>query len=187
MKSLLYATTNDYKLLAANMALQDYDLTLEKLSKDIIDIAEVQSESQEEVALDKANKYFEILNRPLVVMDFGFFLEGYNGFPGVYTKYAIDTIGVDGLIHLARNVEDRRAYTQSTIVYKDNLTSKSFSFRCPGTILLEKKGTNGRDYDMVFHVDEVGKTLAEMTEAQKAVLRGGAWRELGEWLHGRSL
>ncbi len=182
MKKMLYATTNSYKLLAANTALKDFEITLEKLASETPDVPEIQGESQAEVALDKAKKYYEVLKQPLIVMDFGFFIEGLKGFPGIYTKHAIETIGVEGLINLASTIENRRAYTERTIVYTDGDVYKTFSYRCPGTILLEKRGTDGRDYDFVFCVDATGKTLAEMTEEEKATVSGDAWRELGQWI-----
>jgi XTP/dITP diphosphohydrolase len=182
---ILYATSNDYKLLAANTALKDLDIVLEKLSDSALDVPEIQADTQAEVALDKAMKYYELCKRPLIVMDFGFFIEGLKGFPGVYTKHAIETIGVDGLKELTRSLENRTAFTQRTIVYIDEAEYKVFSSRCPGTILMGERGKNGRDYDFIFQVDATGKTLAEMTEEEKAVESGEAWRELGAWLVSR--
>ncbi|HEU5122022.1 MAG TPA: non-canonical purine NTP pyrophosphatase [Candidatus Saccharimonadales bacterium] len=182
MRRLLYATTNDYKLSAANMALKDYGITLEKLGDGSLDVPEIQSDNQEEVAIDKAEKYFRLLRRPLVVMDFGFFVEGLGGFPGVYTKYSIDTIGAKGMSALVCNLDNRTAYTKRTVVFKDNNVVKVFSYSCPGTMLAEERGTNGRDFDRLFLVEETGKTLAEMNETEKAAASGYAWHQLGEWL-----
>lgn len=180
--NILYATTNDYKLLAANTALKELNLTLEKLPEGMPDIAEIQADSQQEVAIDKALKYYELLKKPLIVMDFGFFIEELNGFPGIYTKHAIHTIGVKGLKELVRTVKNRTAYTQRTVVYIDKSGYKVFTSKCPGIILSKERGGSGRDYDFIFQVTATGKTLAEMTEEEKAVEAGEAWRELGAWL-----
>lgn len=182
MKTILYATTNDHKLRIANILLKERQIVFEKMPSGVPDIPEVQSSSQEVVAMDKAQKYYELLRRPLVVMDFGFFVEGLKGFPGVYTRYAIETIGVEGLIALVRHLPDRRAYTERTIVFTDGSITKRFAYRCPGTLLLEKRGTNGRDYDALFEVAGTGKTLAEMTDNEKAQTSAHAWHELGAWL-----
>lgn len=184
-KSILYATTNDYKVLAANTALKGSGFTLEKLPKGVPDIPEIQANTQAEVAVDKALKYYELFKKPLIVMDFGFFIEGLKGFPGVYTKHAIDTIGIEGLKALVNPLENRAAYTQRTIVYIDEAGYKAFSSRCPGLILTEERGTHGRDYDFIFQVNSTQKTLAEMTEEEKANESGASWRELGEWLKQR--
>lgn len=181
---IIYATTNDYKLLAANTALKGLGITLEKLPESLQDIPEIQADTQSEVAIDKAQKYYELCKRPLIVMDFGFFIKSLKGFPGVYTKHAIDTIGVDGLKVLVRSHDDRAAYTQRTIVYIDESGYKTFSSQCPGTIIDIERGETGRDYDFIFQVDATGKTLAEMNEEEKAKESGEAWRELGRWLKG---
>ena len=82
---LTYATTNPYKLAGANHALAGYDLELVPLDKNLPDVPEIQSDDQTEVAIDKARKYYELLQQPLVVMDSGLFVESLGGFPGVYT------------------------------------------------------------------------------------------------------
>jgi XTP/dITP diphosphohydrolase len=184
--NILYATTNSYKLLAADTALKGSGIVLEKLPEGAPEISEIQGDTQTEVALDKAIKYYELFKRPLIVMDFGFFIKGLQGFPGVYTKYAIDTIGVAGLKELSRPLKDRTAYTQRTVVYIDEVGHKVFSSRCPGTIVMNERGVSGRDYDFIFQVDATGKTLAEMTEEEKATESGEAWRELGRWLKNKT-
>ena len=52
-----------------------------------LDIPEIQTLNQKEVAIDKARKAYEILKQPLIVDDSGFFVNKYNNFPGVLTKF----------------------------------------------------------------------------------------------------
>lgn len=184
-KSILYATTNDYKILAASLAIKDFEITFEKLPAGVPDVSEIQSNSQAEVAIDKALKYYELLKQPLIVMDFGFFIDDLKGFPGVYTKHTNETIGVEGIVALVQAFNNPTAYTERTIVYIDASGYKVFSSRCTGVILKEPRGTRGRHNDFIFQLDATGKTLAEMTEEEKAAQSGAAWRELGEWLQKR--
>lgn len=180
--NIIYATTNDYKVLAANLVLKDFEITVEKLPAGSPDVPEIQSDSQADVAIDKALKYYELIKKPLIVMDFGFFINELKGFPGVYTKHTNETIGVEGIIALVQALNNPTAYTQRTIVHIDANGYKVFSSRCTGTILKEPRGTHGRDYDFIFQLDTTGKTLAEMTDEERAVESGEAWRELGRWL-----
>lgn len=183
MKELIYATTNQYKLSTANAILGKYaDITLVGLPGEIPDIPEIQVDSQEEVAIDKARKYYEIIKQPLIVMDSGLFIEDLNGFPGVYTKYALETIGIDGLICLVEPLENRAAYTMRTITYTDGVNVETFTSRVDGVMQTQKQGTNGRDYDLVFLVSGKGKTIAELTDEEKASLTCGAWKDLAGWL-----
>ena len=97
---LIYATTNKHKLAGAKQALAGTDINLIALDKTLPDVPEIQSDDQAAVSVDKALKYYELLKHPLVVMDSGLFIDELNGFPGVYTKYALDTIGIDRIVQL---------------------------------------------------------------------------------------
>jgi XTP/dITP diphosphohydrolase len=44
---------------------------------------------------------------------------------------------------------------------------KLFSGECPGVIIDEPKGAHGFGYDPVFYIPELGKTMAELTLAEK--------------------
>ena len=132
------------------------------------------------VSVDKALKYYELLNRPLVVMDSGLFIDELNGFPGVYTKYALDTIGIDRIIQLFGAAA--RAYTQRTITYFDGNKPQTFTLKLHGALLKEPRGNNGRNYDKYFLPDSKNKTLAEIIDKEKAELTANVWRELAEWL-----
>ena len=95
---LIYATTNKHKLAGAKQALAGTDINLIAPDKTLPDVPEIQSDDQEAVSVDKALKYYKLLKSPLVVMDSGLFIDELNGFPGVYTKYALDTIGIDRIV-----------------------------------------------------------------------------------------
>lgn len=64
--NITYATTNKYKLAGANQALLGVGLTLTAPDRELPDVPEIQSDSQEEVSIDKAQKYYELLKSPLV-------------------------------------------------------------------------------------------------------------------------
>lgn len=177
---LLYATTNQYKLKGAQANLSQYGITLYQLKKPI-EVTELQSSSQEVVSIDKAKKYFNVVKRPLVVMDSGIFIDNLQGFPGVYTKYILDTIGIDGILKLVQDFPQTLAYTQRTITYADGTLTKIFSSKVHGRIINKKLGHNGRDYDLVFIPNGKTKTLAEMTDEEKTKLTSPAWDKFAKW------
>ena len=47
-----------------------------------LDIIEIQSDSTEEIAVDKANKAFSKLKHALIINDSGWYISALNGFPG---------------------------------------------------------------------------------------------------------
>ena len=173
---LIYATTNKHKLAGAKQALAGTDINLIAPDETLPDVPEIQSNDQEAVSVDKALKYYDLLKRPLVVMDSGLFIDELNGFPGVYTKYALDTIGIDRIIQLLGGAA--RAYTQRTITYFDGSEPRTFTLKIHGTLLKNPRGSNGRNYDKYFLPDGKNKTLTEMTDEEKAELTAAVWREL---------
>ena len=173
---LIYATTNKHKLAGAKQALAGTDINLIAPDKTLPDVPEIQSDDQEAVSVDKALKYYKLLKHPLVVMDSGLFIDELNGFPGVYTKYALDTIGIDRIVQLLGG--GTRAYTQRTITYFDGNKPQTFTLKLHGALLKEPRGNNGRNYDKYFLPDGRNKTLAEMNDEEKAELTAEVWREL---------
>ena len=182
---LIYATTNKHKLAGAKQALAGTDINLIAPDGVLPDVPEIQSDDQAAVSVDKALTYYELLKRPVVVMDSGLFIDELNGFPGVYTKHALDTIGIDRIIQLLSGAA--RAYTQRTITYFDGDKPQTFTLKLHGALLKEPRGNNGRNYDKYFLPDGKNKTLAEMTDEEKAELTAAVWRELAEWLQERKL
>lgn len=177
---LTYATTNKHKLASAKQALAETNINLIAPDKTLPDVPEIQSDDQEAVSIDKALKYYNLLKRPLVVMDSGLFIDELNGFPGVYTKYALVTIGIDRIIQPLG--ASARAYTQRTITYFGGNKPQTFTLKLHGALLKEPRGNNGRNYDKHFLPDGKNKTLAEMTDEEKAELTAEVWRELAAWL-----
>lgn len=177
---LIYATTNKHKLAGAKQALAGKNINLIMPDKTLSDVPEIQSDDQQAVSIDKALKYYDLLKRPLVVMDSGLFIDELNGFPGVYTKYALDTIGIDRIIQLLGG--GARAYTQRTITYFDGDKPQTFTLKLRGALFKEPRGDNGRNYDRYFLPDNHDKTLAEMNDEEKAELTANVWRELAAWL-----
>ena len=177
---LTYATTNKHKLAGAQQALAGTGINLIAPDGVLPDVPEIQSDDQEAISVDKALKYYNLLKRPLVVMDSGLFIDELNGFPGVYTKYALDTIGIDRIIQLLG--AGARAYTQRTITYFDGNKPQTFTLKLHGALLKEPRGNNGRNYDKYFLPDGKNKTLAEMASEEKAELTAEVWRELAAWL-----
>ena len=138
---LIYATTNKHKLAGAKQVLAETNINLIVPDKTLPDVPEIQSDDQQAVSVDKALKYYDLLKRPLVVMDSGLFIDELNGFPGVYTKYVLDTIGINRIVQLLGGAA--RAYTQRTITYFDGNKPQIFTLKLHGTLLKNRAATTG--------------------------------------------
>ncbi len=176
---IIFTTTNKYKIQAAKSVLNRYDI--EVIGKEV-EVDEIQSDSPEEVILDKVKKSYKKIKKPLISMDSGLFIEDLEGFPGVYTKYALKTIGEEGLVKLTKDFKDNKAYVQRMIGYTDGKVFKTFSSRGYGKIIQEKRGTNGMNYDLIFYVPSKKKTLAELGLEEQVKVWGDAWDKLAKYL-----
>jgi len=59
-----------------------------------------------------------MVGKPLIVQDSSFHIRSLNGFPGAYIKYALKTIGLEGILKLLEGIEDRRAYAEGALTYR---------------------------------------------------------------------
>lgn len=82
-------------------------------------LVEPQADTIEEVALSKAGQAYKLLMQPVIVEDSGFGIDALSGFPGAYTKYVLQTIGVQGLLNVAQGLEARACRFTSALVHID--------------------------------------------------------------------
>ena len=97
-RSIIFATTNIGKASALKAVMASYGIEVQQIA---VDLVEPQADSVVEVAQNKAMQAVKLLGKPVVVEDSGFAIDALNGFPGTYIKYALATIGAEGLLRLA--------------------------------------------------------------------------------------
>ena len=118
------------------------------------DILEIQTMDQQEIALDKARKAWELLRQPVLVDDSGIYFEKYHEFPGVMSKYITQGIGMAGIIKLIEPGD--RAYFKLHFVYVDAQgEATSFEGLCTGYLIIPERLQAHVDlpYDDIFVPD----------------------------------
>ncbi len=151
-----------------------------------IGYTEIQADGLEEVAIFGMKEVLERLDGPVMIEDAGMFIEGLNGFPGVYSAYVFDTVGNEGILRLMDGMEDRKAVFRSVVGYAEPGSDPVlFNGALRGEITQEPRGTGGFGYDPIFEVR--GRTIAEMSLEEKNEIshRAVAIRALKEWLASR--
>lgn len=170
-KQLFFVTSNQGKIksLEAYLAKHGIAVDVEPVSLDII---EPQADTVREVSKIKALEAFEKLNAPVIVEDGGLEIKALNGFPGVYVRYILDSIGIDGILKLMEGVEDRECNFISTATFVDKNGDIHQFDRDPGFGLVTKeKRTEKSEYawsDLwyIFYKPEFEKTLSEMSKEE---------------------
>lgn len=189
---LQYVTTNPGKLREARRYLGD-----DTIDSYDYDYPEIQSPSLEPIAAEGAREAYQAVDGPVVVDDAGLFIHAFDGFPGPYSSFVENTIGVERVWDLASAVDDRDAEFRCVLAYcdgdgfddegeRDNdvLPVKCFTGVVEGTIVAPR-GSGGFGYDPIF--EHNGSTFAERTADEKNELshRGRALETFADWYDSR--
>ncbi|WP_121741402.1 XTP/dITP diphosphatase [Natronorubrum halophilum] len=176
--AIRFVTGNEGKVREA----REYFDGIESVEQVQYDYTEIQSDSLEDIAISGARETFEALGSddPVIVDDTGLFVDALGGFPGPYSAYVEDTVGVERLWRLASAEDNRRAHFRTVLAYADEDGTETFEGSVAGT-LVAPRGKGGFGYDPIFEYN--GQTLAEMNTEEKNAIshRGRALAEFVEW------
>ena len=117
MKKVCIVTGNSGKVESLKRKLNKYNIEVEQKE---LELFEIQADEIEEVSINKAKQAYEILKEPLIVDDSGLFIEELNGFPGVYTKYVLSSIGVNGIMDMMKGKKNRKCGFESVATFVDS-------------------------------------------------------------------
>ncbi|EMA53919.1 non-canonical purine NTP pyrophosphatase [Halococcus thailandensis] len=203
---LQYVTTNEGKVREARdyMACEQFDF----------DYTEIQSDELGAIAAHGAREAYREAGEPILVDDAGLFVDALGGFPGPYSSYVEDTLGIERVQKLVADEKTQRAAFRCVLAYCDGgefaaspdpvdrddralaaagdegdesdsgLPVKLFSGTVRGRIV-PPRGEGGFGYDPIF--EHEGTTMAEMGVDEKNAIshRGRALAKFGEWYHER--
>lgn len=167
------------------LSLEDFPITAE---------AEEKGETFAANAIMKATHYSLATGKPCLADDSGLETDALGGEPGVYSARYAGPEATDAennarlLAALAAVAdEDRTARFRCVLAFVDPQGSLlTADGTCEGRILRAPRGDGGFGYDPLFFVPATGRTLAEMTLAEKNGIshRGQALRNMAGLLAG---
>ena len=185
-KVAYFVTSNAHKFQEARNALLKYNISAAKLK---VEAVEIQDDNLENIAKYSVLDAIKNCGLPLFVEDAGLFVEALKGFPGPYSKYVFNTVGVQGILKLMEGITNRKAYFQSVICYASPTEQPTcFVGKVQGNILLDLKGSSGFGYDPIFVPSGGdGRTFAEMsmTEKNSYSHRAKALKQFAKWYSSR--
>lgn len=189
MKKIVFVTGNKGKVEAAKNIFSNFDVDF--ISCDL-SIEEPKINDIEYISKFKVMKAYELLHKPCIALDAGFYIANYPNnpnFPGAFPKRELmDKIGIDGLIEKMKNVEDRSCYFKECLSYYDGKEIKQFFGYCYGQISNDVLGidTDKKWSDLwyIFIPKNCTKTLAQMADYERENRDDGhttAMQEFANW------
>ena len=158
MGNITFASTNQNKFLEVQSILSTRNISV-NFSQ--IHLVEIQSDSLEEIAREKAKTAFAKVRRQVIVEDDGLFIDSLGGFPGQYSSFVLRTIGNDGILKLLAGSAKRSAYFCSLIAFYNGIILSISDGRVDGRIS-DRVTEGGWGYDPIFVPDGTDLTFAEL-------------------------
>jgi XTP/dITP diphosphohydrolase len=174
MKTLIFATNNTNKVIEIRSVLHKTFKIISLLEAGInVDIPEPFN-TLEENAIEKSEFIYKLTGVSCFAEDTGLEVNALNGEPGVKSaRYAGDNRSfdnnIDKLLDKLKYVPDRSARFRTVICLTDKGKHNIFEGVCKGTIIAERRGTDGFGYDSVFIPVGAEKTFAEMGLQEKNI------------------
>ena len=165
MKEIHFATTNKGKVNSLKSILNNYDIDVVQAN---LELPEPRTDDLQEIARQKVIFAHQQIGKPCVALDSGFYVHSLNGFPKTFVNFALETIGIEGILALV-NGKPRDCEFRNCLAYLDENLSEPvyFTSYVPGILSASPKGES-RDYfwsDLFFVFTPEGRdiTLAEMS------------------------
>ncbi len=167
MQEIVFVTHNKGKIASAQNSLRDVNFKIYEYELD-----EPRSEDIRKISEAKVREAYEIVKKPCIALDSGFFIDELGGFPKSFVNFSLETIGVNGILKLMEGKENRNCAFKECLSYFDGKELYQFEGLHKGTISKEILGndTNKKWSDLwyIFIPENYTKTLAEMTDSERA-------------------
>ncbi len=179
--NVTFVSTNPGKFREVRAILSEFDVTVRWSRREL---PEVQADGLDPVVQTKLSGTRD-LRGYVLVEDSGLFLSGLGGFPGVYSAFVYESIGLPGVLKLLRG-RPRRARFCTVAGLRCGRRRWLFHGESMGRIAHRPRGRNGFGYDPIFIPGEGRRTFAELTSREKNEVshRARALRRVGAFLSG---
>ena len=190
-RRLVLATRNRGKVAELRRILADAGLSVELVGTeafaDLPDVAETGTTFAAN-ALLKARAVAEHTGLPAVADDSGLCVDALNGMPGIFSarwagRHGDDPANLDLVLGQLADVPDGRRgarFVCAAALCLPGGPERVVEGELAGTLLPERRGSNGFGYDPIFVPDGHDRTTAQMSATEKDALshRGQAFRAL---------
>ena len=183
--TLLYVTGNAVKFRQGELICSKSNIHLTQIK---LGIPEIQAESGEPIARDKAAKAYALAHQPLVVSDDNWMIAGLKNFPGPYMKSMNDWFTAEDWLRLTDTLEDRTITLRQIVVYQDAAEQQLFSVDIPGILLHDIRGKSPYAHAHITSFDGGKHSNAEHHERGENASHShhSPWDDFAAWYNSRN-
>lgn len=163
-KLIHFATTNGGKVSSLQKALTPHKINVKQVN---LEIPEPRIDDIREISKIKVLQAYRHIGKPCVAQDSGFYIDSLNGFPRTFVNFALETIGIEGLLQLTKK-KPRDCHFKQSLAYYDSALKEPayFESETRGRLAPEPLGEIQKNawskLWLVFIPDGHDKTIAQM-------------------------
>ncbi|MCR5422674.1 MAG: hypothetical protein K6E74_03465 [Bacilli bacterium] len=163
MKEIVLVTHNQGKVQSAQKYFHDTKLEIFEY-----ELEEPRSDDLQEIVASKVKQAYDLVKKPCIAQDSGFFIEALNGFPKSFVNFTLETLGIEGILKLMNGIPNRKCCFKECLAYFDGVQLRYFDGNHDGTLSEEILGADKEekwsDLWYIFKPYGYEVTLAEMDE-----------------------
>lgn len=121
----------------------------------------------EAIVRRKAEDAFTILQRLLLVDAVGLYIDAWNGFPGPFNKYLMESGGNDLFLRMLKHEKKRSVTARAAIGFHNGSEVHTFIGEVKGSVATEKCGDYAFGWDPIIIPEGQTRTFGEMSPEEK--------------------
>lgn len=167
MEEVVFVTHNKGKIAAAKRNMKGVNFVAYEY-----ELEEPRSDDIAYISKYKVMEAYKLVQKPCISLDCGFWIDELNGFPRAFVNFALDSIGIEGILKLMEGKENRSCRFTECLSYYDGKEFRQFMGKHEGTLTTEVLGTDSdekwSDIWYIYKPAGYDKTLSQMTSEERA-------------------
>jgi XTP/dITP diphosphohydrolase len=187
METVYIATSNKNKAFSIRKEMKRYGIDVKHI---YLDIPEPRSYDIKEIAKTKVLYAYKKLKKPCIVLDSGFFVKSINGFPRTFVNYALETVGIEGILKLVEGKERTCNFRDCLAYYDGSSKPQLFESVVNGKLSKSPEGKlrpfHWSKLFLIFIPEGRNKTLAQMRKEEyddwyKSINQDSYIKKFADW------
>ena len=121
MEEIVFVTHNPGKIEFAKKEFSEINWKLYEY-----ELEEPRSEDIQYISKYKVEEAYRLVKKPCISLDCGFWIDALGGFPKAFVNFALDTIGIEGILRLMEGKENRTCKFTECLSYYDGKELRQF-------------------------------------------------------------